>query len=69
MVIRRKSSINKKNYELSGQLFFFGRDSINFKTVTLPKAQRYDNLCKKFKLNILVKNLHLLLPIIIINKI
>ena len=67
MVIRRKSSINKKNYELYGQLFFFGRDSINFKTVTLPKAQRYDNLSNKFRLKILVNNLHLSLPIILIN--
>ena len=47
MVIRRKSSIDKKNYELSGQLSLFGRDNLYLKTVNLPKAQKYVNLCKK----------------------
>ena len=46
MVIRRKSSIDKKNYELSGQLSLFGRDNLYLKTVNLPKAQKYVNLCR-----------------------
>ena len=50
MVIRRKSSIDKKNYELSGQLTLFGRDNLDFKTVNLAKAQKFVNLCKVFKL-------------------
>ena len=69
MVIRRKSSLDKINYELMGQQSFFGRDNLSFKTVNLPRSQRYDNFCNKFRLRILVNNLHLSLPIIIINNI
>jgi len=69
MVIRRKSSLDKINYELMGQQSFFGRDNLSFKTVNLPRSQRYDNLCNKFRLRILVSNLHLSLPIIILNNI
>jgi len=69
MVIRRKSSLDKINYELMGQQSFFGRDNLSFKTVNLPRSQRYDNLCNKFRLKILVSNLHLSLPIIVINNI
>jgi len=69
MVIRRKYSLDKINYELMGQQSFFGRDNLSFKTVNLPRSQRYDNLCNKFRLRILVNNLHLSLPIIIINNI
>ena len=69
MVIRRQSSLDKINYELMGQQSFFGRDNLFFKTVNLPRSQRYDNLCNKFRLKILVKNLHLSLPTIVINNI
>ena len=67
MVIRRQSSLDKINFEISGQLSLFGRDNLSFKTVNLPKAQRYDNLCNKFRLKKLVSNLHLSLPAIIIH--
>ena len=50
MVTRRKSLINKKNYEFSGQLTLFGRDNLDFKTVNLAKSQKFVNLCKVFKL-------------------
>ena len=50
MVIRCKSSIDKKNYELSGQLTLFGRDNLDFKTVNLTKGQKFVNLCRVFKL-------------------
>ena len=50
MVIRRKSSIDKKNYELSGQLSLFGRDNLDFRTVNLAKGQEFVNLCRVFKL-------------------
>ena len=50
MVIRRKSSIDKKNYEISGQLSLFGRDNLDFKTVNLTKGQKFVNLCRVFKL-------------------
>ena len=50
MVIRHKSSIDKKKYELSEQLPLFGRDNLDFKTVNLAKGQKLVNLCKVFKL-------------------
>ena len=50
MIIRRKSSIDKKNYELSGQLTLFGRDNLDFKTVNLAKGQKFVNQSKVFKL-------------------
>ena len=50
MVIRRKSSIYKQLYEINGQKSMFGYDNINFKTVNLPKRQKYKNLCSKFGL-------------------
>ena len=50
MLIRRKSSIDKKNYELSGQLTLFGRDNLDFKTVNLAKGQKFVNLSRVFKL-------------------
>lgn len=50
MVIRRQSSIYKKLYEINGQKSMFGYDNINFKTVNLPKKQKYKNLCSKFGL-------------------
>ena len=50
MVIRRKSSIYKKFYEINGQKMMFGHDNIHFKTINLPNKQRYKNLCSKFGL-------------------
>ena len=50
MAIKHRSSIDKKNYELSGQLSFFGRDNLDFKTVNLAKGQKFVNLCRVFKL-------------------
>ena len=50
MVIWHKSSIDKKNYELSGQLSLFGRDNLDFKTVNLPNRIKFVNLCRNFKL-------------------
>ena len=50
MVIRRKSSIYKKLYEINCQKMMFGHDNIHFKTINLPTKQRYKNLCSKFGL-------------------
>jgi hypothetical protein len=69
MIIRRQSSLNKINYETLGQLSLFGRDNLSFKTVNLPKAQRYDNLCNKFRLKKIIKIISLTIPIIVIKKI
>ena len=55
MVIKRKSSIYKKLYEINGQQSMFGYDNIDFKTVNLPKKQKYLNLCSTFGL----KKIHL----------
>ncbi len=54
MVIKRKSTILKKLYELNGQESMFGYDNIHFKTINLPKKQKYINLCSKFG----IKKLH-----------
>ena len=50
MVIRRKSSVYKKLYELNGQTTMFGHDNLKFKTVNLPKKQKFKNICPKFNL-------------------
>jgi hypothetical protein len=50
MLFKKKLSLDKKNYELSEQQFFFGRDNQAFKTVYLTKTQYYDNLFEKFRI-------------------
>ena len=50
MVIRTKSSVYKKFYELNGQTTMFGHDNLKFKTVNLPKTQKFKNICPKFNL-------------------
>ena len=67
MVIRRKSSIYKKLYELNGQTTMFGNDNLNFKTVNLPKTQKFKDLCPKFNLKKINKNKLIKIPFIIIN--
>ena len=67
MVIRRKSSIYKKIYELNGQKMMFGHDNIHFKTINLPTKQRYKNLCNKFGLKKIQSSIKNNFQIIIIN--
>ena len=67
MVIRRKSSIYKKLYELNGQASMFGHDNLHFKTVNLPKTQRFKDLCPKFNLKKINKNKLIKIPFITIN--
>ena len=67
MVIRRKSSIYKKFYEINGQKTMFGYDNLKFKTVNLPKTQKFKNLCPKFNLKQINCNKLLDLPFITIN--
>ena len=55
MVIKRKSSIYKKLYEKNGQHTMFGYDNVHFKTVNLPKKQKFKNLCVNFGLKKLIK--------------
>ena len=64
MPIRRKSSIYKKYYESIGQGLLFGHDNLNFKTVNLPKRQRLTNLCKKFRITLIIRTNQNLLNVI-----
>ena len=67
MVIRRKSSIYKKLYEMNGQTSMFGYDNLKFKTINLPKTQRFKNLCPKFNLKKIINKKSLEIPFVIIN--
>ena len=67
MVIRKKSSINKKYYETIGQGILFGYDNIHFKTINLPKKQRFKNLCNKFRLKKIVNKKSILLDLTLLN--
>ncbi len=67
MVIRRKSSIYKKLFESNGQISMFGHDNIHFRTVNLPKTQKFKDLCPKFNLKKINKNKSIKIPFISIN--
>ena len=67
MVIRRKSSIYKKLYELNGQSSMFGYDNLKFKTINLPKSQKFKHLCPTFSLKKFHKIKSINIPLIIIN--
>lgn len=64
MPIKRKSSIEKKYYENTGQGMLFGHDNLHFKAVNLPKKQRLINLCKTFSLKKIKKNNPLFIRVI-----
>tara|TARA_R100001460_G_scaffold4637_6_gene12990 strand:- start:764 stop:1114 length:351 start_codon:yes stop_codon:yes gene_type:complete len=57
MPITTKDSILKQYYEANGQQELFGRDNLQFKTVNHPTPHRLVDLCKKFKLKQVVKNI------------
>ena len=63
-MIKKKYLLNKVMYEKNGQLSFFGRDNLSFKTVNMEKKQRFINLCTNFKLKILIRNTPLSLYVI-----
>ena len=67
MVIRRKSSIYKRLYELNGQSSMFGYDNLKFKTINLPKSQKFKHLCPTFSLKKFHKTKSIRVPLIIIN--
>ena len=50
MVIRLKSTIDKRNYELLVQLCIFRGDNLNYKTINLVKVEKYINLFRIFRL-------------------
>ena len=66
---QKKTSINKKIYEQNGQKSFFGRDNLSFKCINMEKKQRFNNICKHFKLKKLFQKNRIALPIIIIKNI
>ena len=65
--MKKKSSLNKYIYELNGQISMFGRDNLFFKTINMPKKQRFDNICKNFKLKKTIKKFNILLSVIYID--
>ena len=67
MPISRKSSIHKQYYESIGQGKLFGHDNLHFKTVNLPKTQKFKDLCPKFNLKKINKNKLIKIPFITIN--
>ena len=56
-MIRSKHSLNKIIYEKNGQLFFFVRDNLYFKTINMPKKQRFNKICRDYNLKKLVRNI------------
>ena len=67
MIVKKKSSIYKKLYEINGQKSMFGHDNIHFKTVNLPNKQRYINICSKFGLKKIYRLKSINIPFIAIN--
>lgn len=65
--MKKKSSIDKYIYELNGQISMFGHDNLSFKTINMPKKQRFNNICINFKLKKLINEINLFLPIIYID--
>ena len=65
--MKKNSSLNKYIYELNGQISMFGHDNLSFKTINMPKKQRFNNICINFKLKKLIKEINLFLPIIYID--
>ena len=61
-MIKTKNSINIIHIESNGQQLFFGRDNIFFKTINMPKKQRFQNICYNFKLKKTYKKRKLFLP-------
>ena len=55
MKIKRKIKQNFVVSEFVSQKSFFGYDNLSFKTVNLPKPQRFKNLSYKFNLKKIVK--------------
>ena len=66
-MIKNKTSVKIINYENNGQLKFFGKDNLSFKTVNLSKKQRFDNICNIFKLKKIVKKTKVRLTFLIVN--
>ena len=65
--MKKKSSIDRYIYELNGQISMFGHDNLSFKTINMPKKQRFNNICINFKLKKLINEINLFLPIIYID--
>tara|TARA_Y100001970_G_C13929670_1_gene697572 strand:- start:291 stop:494 length:204 start_codon:yes stop_codon:yes gene_type:complete len=60
----QKSNLYKKYYEKKGQISFFGYDNLHFKTINLPKRQRFKNLCSVFSLKKIINHTSTVLKVI-----
>ena len=56
--MRKKYKINYRinNIEIPSQISFFGYDNLSFKTVNLPKPQKFVNLCRIFHIKKIITN-------------
>ena len=64
---KKKKLVNIINYEKNGQKAFFGRDNLSFKTINLPKKQRFVNICHTFNLKKIIKKNSLRLSFFSVN--
>ena len=67
--MKKKFSKDNFIYDENGQTLMFGHDNLEFKTINMPKKQRFDNICRKFKLKKFIKKNSLFLPFIYISTI
>ena len=66
--MNNKKSTKKYIYEINGQLSMFGRDNLEFKTINMPKKQKFENLCVKFNIKKPINNFFLPIEVLEINK-
>ncbi len=66
--MKKKNSIKQYIYELNGQISMFGHDNLTFKTVNMPKKQKFENICRNFNLKKPIKFFFLPLTVLEINK-
>ena len=66
--MNKKKSTKKYIYEINGQMSMFGHDNLEFKTINMPKKQKFKNLCIKFNIKKPINNLFLPIEVLEINK-
>ena len=60
--------MNKYTYKSNSQIPMFGWNNL-VQAINMPKKQRFDNICRKFKLKKFIKKNSLFLPFIYISAI
>tara|TARA_B100000965_G_C19122747_1_gene553999 strand:+ start:304 stop:504 length:201 start_codon:yes stop_codon:yes gene_type:complete len=66
--MNKKKSTKKYIYEINGQMSMFGHDNLEFKTINMPKKQKFKNLCIKFNIKKPINNFYLPIKFLEINK-